>query len=49
MNTLNFRKAAALFALGVLVLSATIATGVRAQSPAVDPGATQILQKMTDH
>ena len=31
MNTLNFRKAAALFALGVLVLLATIATGVRAQ------------------
>ena len=49
MNTLNFRKAAALFALGVLVLSATIATGVRAQSPAVDPAATQILHRMTDY
>lgn len=49
MNRLNFRKAVALCALGVLVLSATIVTGVRAQSSAVDPGATQILQKMTDH
>ena len=49
MNTLNFRKATALFALGVLVLSATIATGVRAQSPAVDPAATQILHRMTDY
>ena len=49
MNTLNFRKAAALCALGVLVLSATIATEVRAQAPAVDPTATQILQRMTDY
>ena len=49
MNTLNFRKAAALFALGVLVLSATVSTEVRAQAPAVDPAATQILQRMTDY
>ena len=49
MSKLKFKMVAGLFALGVLVLSATIATGVRAQSPAVDPGATQILQKMTDH
>ncbi len=49
MNTLNFRKAAALCALGVLVLSAIIATGVRAQAPAVDPTAMQILQRMTDY
>ena len=49
MNTLNFRKAAALCALGVIVLSVTIATGVQAQSPAVDPTATQILQRMTDY
>jgi hypothetical protein len=49
MNTLNFRKAAALYALGLLVMSATITTGVKAQSPAVDPAATQILQRMTDY
>ena len=49
MSTLNFRMAAALFALGTLALSATLATEVRAQAPAVDPAATQILQRMTDY
>ena len=49
MSKLNFRMAAALFALGVLVLSATISKEVRAQAPAVDPAATQILQRMTDY
>jgi hypothetical protein len=36
-------------AFGVLALSATIATEARAQAPAVDPAATQILKKMTDY
>jgi hypothetical protein len=49
MKTLNLRMAAALFALGVLALSATVPTEVRAQAPAVDPAATQILQRMTDY
>ena len=49
MNRLNFRKAAALFAVGVLALSATVSTEVRAQAPAVDPAATQILKRMTDY
>ena len=48
MSTLNFRKAAALFALLVLALLATVSTEVRAQAPAVDPAATQILKWVTD-
>jgi hypothetical protein len=40
---------AALFALGALALSATLATEVRAQTPAVDPAAVQILKRMTDY
>jgi hypothetical protein len=49
MNRLNFRMAAVLFAIGVLALSASVCTEVRAQPPAVDPAATQILQRMTDY
>jgi hypothetical protein len=49
MKTLNFRMAAALLALAVLALSATVSTEVRAQAPAVDPAATQILKRMTDY
>lgn len=49
MSTLHFRMAAALFALGVLALPATLATEVRAQPPAVDPAATKILQRMTEY
>jgi hypothetical protein len=41
--------AATLFALGVLALSVTVSTEVRAQEPAVDPAATQILKRMTDY
>jgi hypothetical protein len=41
--------ATVLFALGALALSATVATEVRAQAPAVDPAATRILQRMTDY
>ena len=49
MKTLNFRMAAALFALVVLALSVTVSTQVWAQAPAVDPAATQILKRMTDY
>ncbi len=49
MREFNFKMAAALFALGVLALSATVSIEVRAQAPAVDPAATQILQRMTDY
>lgn len=49
MGTWNFRMAAAMLALGVFALSATVSTEVRAQPPAVDPAATQILKRMTDY
>jgi hypothetical protein len=49
MNRLNFRMAVALFALAVFALSAIVSTEVRAQAPAVDPAATQILKRMTDY
>ena len=49
MNGLNFRMAAALLAAGVLALSVTVCTEVRAQTPSVDPAATQILKRMTDY
>ena len=49
MNRLNFRMAAALLAVGVLTLSVTVSTEVRAQTPVVDPAATQILKRMTDY
>ena len=41
--------AAASFALGALALSVTVATDARAQTPAVDPAAMQILKRMTDY
>jgi hypothetical protein len=37
------------FALGALSLSAAISTEVRAEAPAVDPAATQLLKRMTDY
>jgi hypothetical protein len=49
MRIFNFRMAAALFSLAVLTLSATFSTEVRAQTPPVNPAATQILQGMTDY
>ena len=49
MGTLNLRRTAALFTLGVLALWATGATGVRAEATAVDPAAMRILQRMTDY
>jgi len=49
MAAVNFRMAAAWFALGALALSAVVSTEVRAQAAAVDPAATQILRRMTDY
>ena len=49
MKTLNFRKAAVLFTLGVITLWAAVSTEVRAQAPIVNPAATQILKRMTDY
>jgi hypothetical protein len=48
MGTLNIRMAPVWFGLGVLALSATVATEVRAQAPAVDPAAVQKLKQMTE-
>lgn len=48
MGALNIRIATGLFALGVLALSATVATEVRAQAPPVDPAAVQKLKQMTE-
>jgi len=49
MAKLNLRRIAGLFALAVLTLCVTGSTVVRAQKPAVDPAAVQILQRMTDY
>ncbi len=49
MNTSIFKKTAAVFVFGALVLAATLATEVLAQEPAVDPAAKQILKRMTDY
>ena len=49
MSKLTARMAAASLALAMLALSAPVATEVRAQTPAVDPAATQILKRMTGY
>ena len=49
MRIFNFRMALSLFSLAVFALSAVVCTEARAQTPTVDPAATQILQKMTDY
>ena len=49
MRKFKFRIAEVLFALGILILSTTVSTEVRAQALAVDPAAVQILQRMTDY
>jgi hypothetical protein len=49
MKAVNFKMPAAFFAAGVLALSATVVTDVRAQAPAVDPAAVQILKRMTEY
>ena len=48
MNTWKRRVASAWFALGVLTLLVTVPTDARAQAPAVDPAAVQLLKRMTD-
>ena len=49
MRTSKSRIAPVLFALGMFALCATLSTEVRAQAPAVDPAAVQILKRMTDY
>ena len=49
MNTWKRRIGLAWFALGVLTLLVTVSTDARAQAPAVDPAAVQILKRMTDY
>ncbi len=49
MTISNFRRVAPLFLLAVFALSAFTSRDVRAEAPAVDPAATQSLQRMTDY
>jgi hypothetical protein len=49
MNTWKRRIGLAWFALGVLTLLVAVSTDARAQAPAVDPAAAQILKRMTDY
>ena len=49
MRTSHFRMTAGWFVLGVIMLSVTISSNARAQAPAVDAAAVQILQRMTDY
>jgi hypothetical protein len=48
MNTGKRRIAMAWFALGVLTLLVTVSMDARAQAPAVDPAAVEILKRMTE-
>jgi hypothetical protein len=49
MSKLKVRMSAASLVLAMLALWAPVATEVWAQTPAVDPAATQILKRMTDY
>ena len=49
MNTWKRRIGLAWFALGVLTLLVAVSTDARAQAPAVDPAAVQVLKRMTDY
>jgi hypothetical protein len=49
MRIFNFRITVALFSLAVFILSAAVSIELRAETPGVDPAATQILKKMTDY
>lgn len=49
MAKVNTRMASALCVIGVLALSLIVSQQVRAQAAAVDPAATQALQRMTDY
>jgi hypothetical protein len=48
MNTWKRRIASAGFAFGVLTLLVAVSTDARAQAPAVDPAAVEILKRMTN-
>jgi hypothetical protein len=48
MNTWKRRIAVAWFAFGVLTLLVAVSTDARAQTPAVDPAAVEILKRMTN-
>ena len=48
MNPWKRRIAVAWFALGVLTLLVAVSTDARAQAPAVDPAAVQILKRSAD-
>jgi hypothetical protein len=48
MKTWKKRMAATWFALGMVALLAAVSTDARAQTPAVDPAAVQVLKQMTD-
>jgi len=49
MNIVKLKTAVRLIALMVFALSAIVFTEVRAEAPAVDPDATEILKRMTDY
>jgi len=49
MNMLKFKTVVPLILLVVLTMSVTIFTETRAQTPAVDPAATEILKRMTNY
>jgi hypothetical protein len=49
MAIVHSRIAEAWFVLGVFVLSGIVSTAARAQAPAVETAATQILQRITDY
>jgi hypothetical protein len=49
MKPLNWKRAVGLFAVGVLTLWGVGSPSVRAETPAVDPAAVQILKRMTDY
>jgi hypothetical protein len=49
MSALKRRFAGAGFVLGVLALFVAVSTDTRADAPAVDPAAVQILKQMTDY
>ena len=49
MHKLTIRMSTAVFVLGVFALGAMLAAEARAQGPAVDPAAIQMLKRMTDY
>ena len=49
MTSMKLKTGIGMCALGLLALTASLATEVQAQTPPVDPAATQILRRMTDY